>query len=109
MPPPAPTVAVIVPLVLTMLETVVPGGTVVAVTVRLPAAVSGSLTVAICELDDAPWALDLVRDTGKTRRVVADTLQNINSDAAGVERGNILSVISVEISDRHGSTLLVRH
>lgn len=42
--------AVIVPPVLTMLVTVRPVGTVVAVTVKLPAAVSLSLTVAICEL-----------------------------------------------------------
>src|SRR5215470_4155257 len=42
-----------VPLVLTMLEIVRPGGTLMAVTVRLPAGLSGSLTVAMVVLNRA--------------------------------------------------------
>ena len=54
--------AVTVPFVFTIFETVTPfdGLLLVTVTVRLPAAVSGSVTVAMVELLEAPPA---VRDT----------------------------------------------
>ena len=52
----AATFALIVPFVFTMSEIVMPSGTVMAVTVRLPGLVSASLTVATVELKAAvPW------------------------------------------------------
>src|SRR5438445_445866 len=70
----AATLAVIVPLVLVMLVTLRPVGTVVAVTVKLPAAVSTSLTVAMVETVPA---LPCCRDSAVPAVIVGGLLLTV--------------------------------
>ena len=83
----AATSAVIVPPVLTMFVTVMPAGTVMAVTVKLPAAVSASLTVAMVELMAAlPCWRASVETVEKVGGISNDEFATLNKSLHRLER-----------------------